>query len=148
MGGVVFPIMVGEPGDEDDRRGEDLHIRSKVSRDGRDIDFKVARGNEPFRALPMSFGEACLLYHELRVSLYVAKGRHRMTRELAKEAIADLLRTALQPSAIGFDIDAKTGDTIIVYMFEEHAPFAVRLPQAQLQKAICDLANLTQRRAN
>jgi hypothetical protein len=148
MGGAMRSIMVGEPWGEDDNRGEDLHFRSSVSRDGLGIDLNFNRGRERVTSLPMSFDEASLLFHELRAALSVAMGRHRMTHELAKETIASLLRTAIRPSRVSFEFDAKTGDTFVVYIFEEHAPFVVRMSQDQIQKAEKDLRQITRRHAN
>jgi len=147
-GGGAASIEVRDTsGDDDDHGRERLNIRSSVSPDGRRIGFDMDRGKQ-HSSMPMSFAEASLAYHELRVGLGIAKGRQLMTHDLAREAVADLIQTALRPKAICFQIDSVTGDTFVVYLFDEHAPFAVRLSPAQIQVAQGELASLRQRKSN
>ncbi len=149
MGGVEVEVSAwDETRDEDNRDSGDLNVKSKVSPDGYEVILDLARGDRPAYSTSLTFGDGCVLYHELRVSLLLAKRRQKMTINLAKKAIADLLRTALRPEAIGFQIDPETGDIFIVYLFEQHAPFAVMVSEAQFQSAIAELHNLRKKKAN
>lgn len=133
--------------EEDFDPGPVLNVRSSVSPDGREVSLRIDKEQQSPVSMSLSFGEACLIYHEMRTSLQLARGRNKMTLDLAQGAIDELLRTALRPAAIGFEVDA-SGDTFIVYIFEDHAPFAVKLSSAQLFEAEAQLRSLTRRRAN
>jgi hypothetical protein len=86
MGGVVSPriVVIGDDvADDEAHEPEQFHADSSVSPDGRELDIEVIRDDQFVQALRLSFGEACSLYHELRVALQMAKGRQKMTLRLA-----------------------------------------------------------------
>lgn len=143
-----IPIERGRLADPDALVGMEITARSAISHDGREVLLEITRNGRQFCVLPLNIGSGGILYHELRVGLQTAERRQRMTKRLAKEAIADILSAALRPEAIGFDIDPESGDVFAVFLFSEHAPFAVQISAEMLQKAIADVQKLVKRRAN
>jgi len=78
----------------------------------------------------------------------MAERRQKMTKFMTKDAIANISRSAIRPNRIGIEFDAATGDYLFVYLFDDHAPFAVRVSSEMTHKALADIGEVIHRSSN